>query len=77
MTWPVCEACWPVYESWAAPRPEAGDEFDRGWMDMCRKTDVIVSVEAKKGRIQDYLKVRRKTLDRIVNRCQAEHQDAA
>ncbi len=77
MTWPVCEACWPVYESWSAPRPEAGDWFDRGWMDTCRKTDVIVSVEAKRGRIESYLTTRRETLDRILTRCQQEHQQHA
>lgn len=74
MTWPVCPACWPVYESWLLPRPEAGDEFDRGWMDTCRKTDSIVSIEAKRGRINDYMDVRRQTLDRILTRCHAEHQ---
>jgi hypothetical protein len=74
MTWPVCDACWPVYESWLLPRPEAGEKFDRGWMDTCRKTDVIVSVDAKRGRVADYNRTRRATLDRIMNRCQTEHQ---
>lgn len=46
-------------------------------MDTCRKADAIVSIEAKRGRIQDYLAVRRETLDRILTRCQEEHQQHA
>lgn len=43
-------------------------------MDTCRKTDAIVSIDAKKGRVRDYMTVRKQTLNRILTRCQKEHQ---